>query len=285
MKDRIKILVCAHKKDEHTRTEAPYFPIQVGKALHPDLDLGFTCDNTGDNISEKNASWCELTALYWGWKNIHDVDYLGLNHYRRYFKTPDIEKTIDEYLCEGGKPYDIIVAKNPDNLSDHQRMTDLIGVTSTEDAYLFADSFLSLYPQYHDAFLHYFYHSRKSYPFQLFIASKQLYDEYCAFMFPVLELFEQRSKPHGYTRQKRVVGYLAEYFLGLFIECRHLRAKAIEVENFSLSKPGSPVKRFIKRIPYILVDIVYKRPKTINIPDAVKVGFKADGIAMRYLEA
>lgn len=283
MENKIKILVCAHKADEHTRTQSPYFPIQVGKALHPDLDLGYTCDDEGENISAKNASWCELTALYWGWKNIHDVDYLGLNHYRRYFKCTDIEDMVNKYLG-GQNSYDMIVAKNNDNLSNHQRMKDLIGVTSTEDAYLFADTFLSLYPQYHEAFLHYFYHSRKSYPFQLFVASKKLYDEYCAFMFPVLELFEKRSKQHGYTRQKRVVGYLGEYFLGLFIECKHLKVKAIEVENFSACKPGSPIRQMIKRLPFVLVDWMFKQPKTVVVPDAVKVGFKADGIEMRYLK-
>lgn len=279
----VKILVCAHKKDEHTRVQAPYFPIQVGKALHPELNLGFTCDNEGDNISAKNPSYCELTALYWGWKNIHDVEYLGVNHYRRYFKCDNIKDTVNRYLG-GQNAYDIIVAKNNDNLSNHQRMQDLASVTSAEDAYLFADTFLSLYPQYHDAFMRYFYRSRKSYPFQLFITKKSLYDEYCAFMFPVLELFEQRSKQHGYTRQKRVIGYLGEVFLGLFIECKNIKAKAIEVENFSLEKPGSPIKQMIKRLPYILVDLMFRQPKTVVIGDAVKVGFKADGIEMRYLK-
>lgn len=283
MNNKIKVIVCAHKKDEHTRTQAPYFPLQVGKSLHPELDLGYTCDNEGDNISSKNASWCELTALYWGWKNIHDVEYLGLNHYRRYFKVDNLEISVKKYLG-GSRPYDMIVAKMPDNLSCFQRMTDLIEVTSSEDAYLFADSFLSMYPQYEGAFLDYFYDSRKSYPFQLFIAKKELYDEYCSFMFPVLELFEKRSKLHGYTRQKRVVGYLGEVFLGLFIQCKHLKVKALEVEDFSNNRKFSPIKQFIKRFPYKLIDMMYKKPFHVIIPDAVRVGFKADGIDMLYLK-
>ncbi len=63
---RVKILVACHKADPNIRQDDIYMPIQVGKALHPELDLGFQCDNTGDNISEKNGSYCELTALYWG---------------------------------------------------------------------------------------------------------------------------------------------------------------------------------------------------------------------------
>ena len=73
-----------HKED----TALPFFrryfsPIQVGCALTT-LDLGLTRDDTGPNISAKNPSYCELTALYWAWKNV-DAPYYGLMHYRRIF--------------------------------------------------------------------------------------------------------------------------------------------------------------------------------------------------------
>ena len=60
----------------------PKDSIQGGAALHP--ALGYIPDNTGDNISAKNPNYCELTALYWAWKNL-DCEYIGLCHYRRYF--------------------------------------------------------------------------------------------------------------------------------------------------------------------------------------------------------
>ena len=47
--------------------------------------IGYQPDNIGDNISSKNPSFCELTGLYWAWKNL-DNEYLGLAHYRRHFK-------------------------------------------------------------------------------------------------------------------------------------------------------------------------------------------------------
>ena len=81
--EKLKIIVCTHKADDRIRNYAPYVPVHGGKALHPDMDLGFIGDDTGDNISDKKANYSELTVQHWAWKNIK-ADYYGLCHYRRY---------------------------------------------------------------------------------------------------------------------------------------------------------------------------------------------------------
>ena len=78
-----KILICCHKESKLPKDEK-YFPIHVGKALS-NMDLGIEGDDTGDNISLKNGSYCELTGMYWAWKNLKGVDVIGLCHYRRFF--------------------------------------------------------------------------------------------------------------------------------------------------------------------------------------------------------
>lgn len=78
----LKIIVCCHKDIIDVRDNI-YHPIHVGKA-NSGLSLGIPGDDTGDNISEKNNLYCELTGLYWAWKNI-DADFIGLCHYRRFF--------------------------------------------------------------------------------------------------------------------------------------------------------------------------------------------------------
>ena len=103
--EKIKILVACHKQAEVFKNNV-YLPIHVGKALHKDVDLGFQGDDTGENISSLNPLYCELTAQYWGWKNL-DVEYIGLCHYRRYFKTIITEDNVDD-LMHG---YDIMLVK------------------------------------------------------------------------------------------------------------------------------------------------------------------------------
>ncbi len=78
----VKILVAHHKNGLVIKNDV-YLPIHVGKSLSK-IELGIQGDNCGDNISKLNPLYCEMTAAYWGWKNI-ESDYIGLCHYRRYF--------------------------------------------------------------------------------------------------------------------------------------------------------------------------------------------------------
>lgn len=129
--NNLKILVCCHKVDSNIRKNDPYLPIQVGKAVHPDLDLGFQNDNEGDNISIRNPYWCELTAIYWGWKNLKDYDYIGLCHYRRYLAVNTKIESISKELSK----YDIIVGDSP--RTPHPLAHGLIRAMSRDDFYIF----------------------------------------------------------------------------------------------------------------------------------------------------
>ena len=82
----IKIIVAAHKP-YWMPSDPVYLPVHVG--AEGEKDIGYTPDNTGENISIKNLNFCELTGLYWAWKNL-DANYLGLVHYRRYFTRKEV---------------------------------------------------------------------------------------------------------------------------------------------------------------------------------------------------
>lgn len=285
MGKKLQILVCCHKADSYIRTDEPYLPVQVGKALHPELDLGFQNDNVGDNISEKNACWCELTALYWGWKNLNDVKYLGLCHYRRYFDYDINDNNIDRLL----KDHDIVVVKQTNKMwSKFERPRNLMNTTSVEDYFLYMDTMLAMHPEYKKEIISYYYNSRKSYPYTMFITTKEVYDDFCEFIFPVFEEIEKRSKEHGYTRQKRFIAYFGEYSLGLYILCKKLRPKSLPLKFVGQEqiKPNmfKTICKELIRFIYIMVDNMRPSPKDVVVPDAVKVGFKADNIELRALK-
>ena len=123
---KTKILVCCHKKGDFP-SDNIYIPIHCGKAIS-NVELNIQEDNRGDNISSKNPNYCELTALYWAWKNLKNVNYIGLVHYRRFFDFSSrfVEKEIsyvNEYQLIGERinnqkefvsifcKYDIILPK------------------------------------------------------------------------------------------------------------------------------------------------------------------------------
>ena len=103
-----RIYVMTHKKCEIPENKL-YSVMQVGSALHD--DLGYLRDDTGDNISEKNPYYSELTGMYWVWKNDHESTVTGICHYRRYLlnERGSILGTSD--ILNLLKNYDIITTK------------------------------------------------------------------------------------------------------------------------------------------------------------------------------
>ena len=92
-KKDIKIFV-SHRIDLDSETiDNPLFvPVRCGAVFDKRENVTMLGDNTGDNISEKRMSFCELTVQYWAWKNV-EADYYGLCHYRRYFSFSDSPAT------------------------------------------------------------------------------------------------------------------------------------------------------------------------------------------------
>ena len=100
----IRLYVMTHKKIAEI-PDPLYIPMQVGKAGKE--DFGYVGDDTGDNISAKNNRYCELTGMYWLWKNVK-CDIIGVCHYRRYFIKD--EKLLDQsYIEKKMQNYSMII--------------------------------------------------------------------------------------------------------------------------------------------------------------------------------
>ena len=106
-------------------------------------------DYDGDNISDKNLVFNEYTGLYWVWQNWKLKDYIGLNHYRRYYNFLDDVPNINEIF----KKYKIIL-----NSKFHLRINgkpvgnrDFYATWhNVSDFDLMGDIVKELYPEYAD---------------------------------------------------------------------------------------------------------------------------------------
>ncbi len=237
----IKIFICAHK--EVSLPKHPYFlPIQAGAALH-DLIIGYQPDNEGDNISIKNPHFCELTCHYWAWKNLKDVDIVGLNHYRRYFdftrKWPQFSADkhfihTDDFLNqeyhfpnleELFSNYDIIlpVARHW-RVSNTQQYADY---HIAKDWEMLRQIIKERHPEYMPAFEKTMDHSNRSVGYNMFITHWKHFDAYSEWLFDILFEVERRVPPIDDPIQSRIYGYMSERLINVFCEHHHLKIKSI----------------------------------------------------------
>lgn len=215
----IKIYTITHKP--FTPPPDPmYVPLQVGRANNS--DLGFLCDNTGDSISDLNPYFCELTGIYWIWKNVHDMDYVGICHYRRYpVNTQNKLFTASELLELLGR-YDIITSKL---LTLPGTYYEGFGVNHhSKDLHTLETVIREKYPQYLGTYLQ-FVHSPNTYFGNIFITSKKNFDAYCTWLFDILFEVYQRTDFSGYDGyQKRLLGFLSELLQTVWIHHHNLSA-------------------------------------------------------------
>ncbi len=199
-------------------------PIQAGAEL-TDVRIAELCDNTGENISAKNPNYCELTASYWIGKHGTD-DYLGLYHYRRVLDVAGEDLTrirrneIDVIL-----PYPSIHC--PDVREHHKRYI------REEDWEAMLQALGELEPEYAEAFAE-ICKGQYLYNFNILIAKKEIFREYCDFLFPILARTEELSEPKGWERRDRYIGYLGESLTTLFFLYNRKRYRIAHTGCFML---------------------------------------------------
>lgn len=216
----VKIIIACHKKCDVPEDKNIYLPVHVG-AEGKD-SIGFTPDNTGDNISAKNFMYSELTGLYWAWKNLR-CDYLGLVHYRRCFsmhrkfrnasmKDVLTEADVKELL----KHHDVIVPVRRnyyiETLYNHYSHTHYASHMN-----ICREIILNDFPDYIDSF-DVVMNRTWSYMFNMYIMPKALSDEYCEWLFRILFTLEKRIDISGIDSfEKRYPGRISEYLLNVWL--------------------------------------------------------------------
>ena len=273
---KTELYVCCHRS--YPVPEHPLLrPIQVGAALADARIPGWLHDDEGMNISRLNRSYCELTAQYWAWKN-STAERLGFFHYRRYLY-PDPAASAPYILR--GRPtngllaglgydgfermigqYDLIVPKGEDmrlSVREHYRRgLDHRG----EDLALMERIIADQQPDYRQAMEEYL-SGTVCYFGNMYIMRREVFDRYCAWLFPLLAEFDRRAEWGGRSPgQMRVDGYLAERLFGIYLSKHRAQQPVLELprvhfeENVRLRwrrklvnfllPPGSGRRHFVK---------------------------------------
>ncbi len=244
----IKLIVAAHKAYRMPQ-DPMYLPLHVGKA-GKDLDLGFQGDNTGDNISEKNPTFCELTGIYWAWKNL-DADYVGLCHYRRHFRGKPGRDKWDCILTEAQAEQ---LLRDTDVLLPRRRN---YYIEKVYDQYVHAhpaeglDLALKLAADQGESYARAVEAMKQrtwTHIYNMFIMKKDIFDGYCQWLFDILFEVERRVDISGYSAyDKRVFGFVSERLLDVYLEANGIPYKEVPVmfmekQNW-LKKGGAFLKR------------------------------------------
>lgn len=257
-----KIVVCCHKDDIRVNQE-PYLPVHVGKVLSK-TDLGIIGDDTGDNISSKNKSYCELTGLYWAWKNLKNVDVIGLCHYRRYFdfhnqclsilpytkfrkdKFEELDFSVPDSIIEAVSRGRVVAPKVINNvgslydeycichISEDLRVLETVIAEKSEEKY--KESF--------DRVMHL---THKPMCYNMFLMNWEDFNKYCSWLFMILEEVENRIDISNYSpTQQRVFGYMAERLFNVWIAAENKTVLHKPLMFILDEMQGSKVKYLLK---------------------------------------
>ena len=244
----IKIIVATHKSYRMPEDDM-YVPLQVG-AKGKEY-IGYMRDDEGINISDKNDTYCELTGMYYAWKNI-DADYLGLVHYRRYFASNILSvnrdpfkhiltrREAEAYLMD----YDIIVPNKRryyiETLYSHYAHT--LEARHLKVAYKII---VKHYPDYIPS-ANKVYRRTWGYMFNMLIADKKLWDEYCEWLFDILRIMEHNIDVSKYDSfDKRLFGRVSEILFNVWLDyhmkqgLRVKEVRCIHMEPVNWFKKGT----------------------------------------------
>lgn len=237
------IYVIAHKPFKN-ESRPGYRVLEVGAALRAgEAHFGDVRDDEGNGISLQNPFFCELTGLYWIWKNTADP-VRGLVHYRRYFgrrrRTNDADEIISFRELTGflNGRYDIVLPKK--TYYAETAKEQMLQCCTKETLALLDDTMKKTAPSYLGAYRR-FMNGDACTQYNMFAADREVFDDYCAFLFPILFEMERRLDLSAMTDyQKRVFGFAGERLLDVWVLKNRLSVKYLPVVETEL--PTSKIR-------------------------------------------
>lgn len=229
----VEIYILTHKKFDEDYDKTLYSPILNGAINHND-DYGFLRDDTGENISNLNYKFSELTGQYWAWKN-SNADIYGFCHYRRWFvKNFKFEKITKEDILNALENHDIILPKEVnlgktgyeliryvnDNFPDYD--------VKLEEYKKIEIVLKEHFPEYYSSYIDVM-NSKYLFAYNMFICDRNLANDYFKWLFKVFELLEPMIDYSLYGENPRIFGFLSERLLTTFVKKNNLKIKEYDI--------------------------------------------------------
>lgn len=317
-KPNIKILVSCHK-ESYVPQNSMLYAIQVGtQETEIKLPAAYY-DNQGDHISQKNRSYCELTAQYWAWKNLK-ADYYGFFHYRRYLSfakeypvlnsgklccrrwRPYMERgdlkrqwnkcaLTEENVTRLAVKYDIITTlREPMNSTVYEQFCQFHQEQDLKDMLRIL---IRRYPAYRQSVKTYL-NARQLYFTNMYLMSKEEFFSYMEWLFPLLEEFEARADFSSYNEHEyRAIGFLAERLFGIYythaVRVRKKRCCELQYVIFANTNPwckvfpAFPAEK--QEVTRSFADAARNRKKVMPAKGSVNIAISAGNSYVPYVAA
>ena len=264
MSKNVKIIIAVHKKYQMPM-DSMYLPVHVGAVGKE--SIGYQRDDEGDNISDLNPYFCELTGLYWAWKNL-DADYIGLVHYRRHFTMHPHAKDLwnavlkENEIKNDFKKIKVFVPYKRryyiETLYSHYAHTHYISQLDETKKVI-----KERCPEYVEAFDKVM-KRRWGYMFNMMIMKWTLFDSYCIWLLVILIELRNKLGEDGLTAfHSRYYGRISEIIFNVWLEQK--------------VKDGTLKESEIKELPFIHMEKINWWKKGTAFLKAKFVGKKYEG--------
>ena len=278
---KLKIFI-SYKKKEKVLKNSILQPIQTGRVLTKERIENTIGDDSGDNISELNNKYNELSAQYWVWKHYDEIgspDYIGFMHNRRHFIfDPELkhlpyvwlpksrfyflkevydgyinhfsEDKIYPYLednpsCISFRHVNIKPVTNQNNMKEHF-YKGLPG-QKKEVFEVLENVIKEHYPQYYKTFEN-FKKGTIMYCCNSFIMPKNLFFEYSEFLFDILNRIDKKIDSTKFDEKEiRFLGFCGEYILSVFL-MEKLKSPQFKLKELAGTFICNDYKTFERRI-------------------------------------
>lgn len=248
--EKIKVFVACHKPFVMPVQDEYFQPIHVGAETSSIKIEGSIGDNIGDNISTKNSVYCELTGLYWIWKNYDNAEYLGLCHYRRFFSKNAFSTKKDysilksEQLLDEISGYDIVLpTPTRKGAGNHYYNND--SDYENDKVYIEVISIINnLCPDYLPSAIEVLKSKEMSFG-NIMLANKNVFNQYCEWLFNIEFHLEKFIVERYGALEPREMGFISEWLLNIWAIHNKLKIKYVPV---CMINDDSKFVRYIKQI-------------------------------------